>query len=383
MNANRKHYISMAIACIGVLIAVAAPAAEQERDVMFVKATGSGAIVQNDIDAARKAALADAKKNAIEQVGIQILSQTTVENFALVKDRIIMKVDAYLRNYTVTQERREANAVIVSIYAGVSKGSLIDDATLLYHDMDKPRVMIIISESRGNAIVPDRHIENLVSDFFLAKGFALVDQDTAKANLHQDELRKIAEGDVKRATKIGMQAGAEMVIVGMITAGEVESVRGILYASKASLSLKALRTDNAALYAATSLSESAVDGIADAAQRKAAEEVGKRAAKDMFWKIVKKWNDEKTMGSDIEVLLTGVNFSLLKQVVQSFKKVTGVKEITQRSFDSSAAVLTIAFEGDANRFADLISETRNSAFSSEITSVTPGKMSIRIREEHK
>jgi hypothetical protein len=376
-----RNYIIIAITLCAHLLVGAALTSAQDKDVLFVKSTGSGAILQGDIDAARKAAIADAKKNAVEQAGVQILSQTTVENFALVKDRIIMKVDAYLKSFSVIQERREGNAVVVTIQAGVGKGGLIDDATILYHDMDKPRLMVIIPEMKGDTPVPDRHIENLVSDFFLSKGFLLVDQNTARANLQQGELRKIAEGDVKRAALVGRQAGAEMIIAGTITPGEAEPVRGILYASKATLSLKAFRSDNAAIYAATSLTASAVDGIADAARRKAAEHAGQNAAKDMFWKIVKKWNDEKTMGSDIEVTVTGVSFSLLKQVVQAFKKTTGVRDVTQRSFDSPTAVLTVSFEGDATRLADSISDAGNSAFDAEIASVTPGKMSVRIKEK--
>jgi len=378
MKNNKIYYLTL----LYVFLLAAAPLlAAEDKSSLAVKADGSGAILGNDIDAARKAAIADAKKNAVEQAGVQILSSTTVENFALVKDRIIMKVDAYLKNFSIIQERRDGNAVIVSIQAEVSKGNLIDDATLLYHDMDKPRLMIIIPELRGNVIAPDRHIENLVSDFFLSKGFSLVDPNTTRA-LQQDDFRRIAEGDVKHAAKMGMQAGAEMIITGVITAGEAESVRGILYASKATLSLKAFRADNAAMYAATSLTESAVDGIADAARRKAAEVAGKNASKDMFWKIVKKWNDEKALGSDIEVLLTGVHFSSLKQVVQALKKTTGVRNVTQRSFDSPAAALTVSFEGDATRLADIISDARNNAFDAEITSVTPGKMTILIKEKH-
>ena len=362
-----------------LLTATSVVSAEEKDDIRSVKASGSAMVVGGDIEKAKKEAIFDAKRNAVEQVGSQVIAKTVVENFDLVKDKIITKVDGYVHSYDILEEKQAEKSYQVKIEARVSKSALIDDAALIYNDMEKPRLMIIVPEVRGKEIFPTSQAENAISEFFVEKGFTLVDQATARENIKKDELRKIAEGDEKAAVKAGLRAGAEAVVIGTATMGDVESVKGILYASKSTVSIRALRTDNASLYAVSNKTESAADGVADAAQRKALETSSKSAARDIFWKIVKKWNDEKMMGAEIEVMINGIGFSDLKKVLTGIKETNGVKEVIQRSFDAPTAVLSITYQGDAVRLAEVLSETKFKGFSVEVLSVSSGKINMKIK----
>lgn len=367
-------------ALIAILLTIiSVVSAEEKDDIRSVKASGSAMVVGGEIDKAKKEAIFDAKRNAVEQVGSQVIAKTVVENFDLVKDKIITKVDGYVHSYDILEEKQTEKSYQVKIEARVSKSALIDDAALIYNDMEKPRLMIIVPEVRGKEIFPTSQAENAISEFFVEKGFTLVDQAIARENIKKDELRKIAEGDEKAAVKAGLRAGAEAIVIGTATMGDVESVKGILYASKSTVSIRALRTDNASLYAVSNKTESAADGVADAAQRKALETSSNSAARDIFWKIVKKWNDEKMMGAEIEVMINGVGFSDLKKVLTGLKETNGVKEVIQRSFDAPTAVLSITYQGDAVRLAEVLSETKFKGFSVEVLSVSSGKINMKIK----
>ena len=378
MNKNLTRVTIPALIVI-LLTAISVVSAEEKDDIRSVKASGSAMVVGGDIEKAKKEAIFDAKRNAVEQVGSQVIAKTVVENFDLVKDKIITKVDGYVHSYDILEEKQAEKSYQVKIEARVSKSALIDDAALIYNDMEKPRLMIIVPEVRGKEIFPTSQAENAISEFFVEKGFTLVDQATARENIKKDELRKIAEGDEKAAVKAGLRAGAEAVVIGTATMGDVESVKGILYASKSTVSIRALRTDNASLYAVSNKTESAADGVADAAQRKALETSSKSAARDIFWKIVKKWNDEKMMGAEIEVMINGIGFSDLKKVLTGLKETNGVKEVIQRSFDAPTAVLSITYQGDAVRLAEVLSETKFKGFSVEVLSVSSGKINMKIK----
>ena len=378
MNKNLTRVTIPALIVI-LLTAISVVSAEEKDDIRSVKASGSAMVVGGDIEKAKKEAIFDAKRNAVEQVGSQVIAKTVVENFDLVKDKIITKIDGYVHSYEILEEKPAEKSYQVKIEARVSKSALIDDAALIYNDMEKPRLMIIVPEVRGKEIFPTSQAENAISEFFVEKGFTLVDQATARENIKKDELRKIAEGDEKAAVKAGLRAGAEAVVIGTATMGDVESVKGILYASKSTVSIRALRTDNASLYAVSNKTESAADGVADAAQRKALETGSKSAARDIFWKIVKKWNDEKMMGAEIEVMINGIGFSDLKKVLTGLKETNGVKEVIQRSFDAPTAVLSITYQGDAVRLAEVLSETKFKGFSVEVLSVSSGKINMKIK----
>jgi hypothetical protein len=239
--------------------------------------------------------------------------------------------------------------------------------------------MVVIPEVRGDEIIPTSQAETRVIQFFLEKGFSLVDQSTALQNIRKDELRKIAEGDSQAAAKVGLRAGAEAVVTGSASLGGTESVRGVLYASRSTVSLKAIRTDNATIYAVSNQSGTEAEATEESAQRKALDTASTRAARDVFWKLVKKWNEETISGTEIEMVLSGVTFSSLKFFAGVLKDMKGVSEVIQRSFDVPTAILTVKYQGDAMRLADQLDSGDLEDFDLEVTSVTKGKVTLNIR----
>jgi len=352
---------------------------EKEQDIQIVRASGSAVIKKGDAEGAKKKAILNAKRSAVEQVGTRILSRTVVENFLLVKDKVIAKADGHVHRYKILRETKNEENYLVEIEAEVSKSSLIEDALSVYHDMNKPRVMVILPEILENDVIPTHHAENVVSDFFVGKEFTLVDPATMREKIRKDEMRKIAEGDQAAAAKIGLDAGAEVVVTGTATAGNAQSVRDVMFASKAVCSARAIRTSNASLYAVSSVSKSAADGIAEGAQRKAIASTCHGVAQEIFWKIVKKWNDELMSGGDVEIVLSGVNFSKLKKVIDGVREFDEVTEVVQRSFDAPAAVLSVTYRGDAMQLADRIDEKKFAGLDLEILTVSSGKINIRVK----
>jgi hypothetical protein len=380
MNVKAKARIwTASLAIVPILCLWPAGATAAEAGIENVTASGTWKIVKEDLGEARDGAVLDAKRNAVDQVGSRVIASTVVENFELVKDRIITKADGYVHRYDILEEGKSGSNFRVKIQADVSSSSLIDDATLIYNEMDKPRLMVVIPEVRGKDIIPMSHAENVVTEFFLEKGFDLIDRDTARENIRKDELRKIADGDAQAAAKVGLRVGAEAVVIGSASLGDVESVRDVLYASRATVSLRALRTDNAMIYAVSNEAATEAAGIPDAAQRKSLEVTSTKAAKDIFWKVVKKWNDQMMTGSNIEVILSGVSFSSLKKVINGFWEIRGITDVIKRNFDSPTAVLNITYSGDTMHLAEILDEERFEGFDIEVLTVSPGKMSLKVK----
>ena len=381
MNMKAKARVwTASLAIVPILCLWSAGATAAEEGIENVTASGISMIIKEDLGEAKNGAVHDAKRNAVDQVGSRVIASTVVENFELVKDQIITKADGYIHRYEILEEGKTGSNFRVKIQAQVSSSSLIDDATLIYNEMDKPRLMIVIPEIRGDEVIPTSQAEIRVTEFFLEKGFGLVDQATAMKNIRKDELRKIAEGDSAAAAKVGLRAGAEAIVTGSASLGAVEPVRGVLYASESTVSLKAVRTDNASIYAVSNRSETEADATAESAQRKALDNASLEGAKDIFWKLVKKWNEETMDGTGIEVILSGVSFSSLRSVVSGFEGMKGVKEVIQRSFDAPTAILNLTFEGDAMALAEAVDTGSVEGFNLEVTSVSPGKISLKVKQ---
>ena len=352
----------------------------EEAALTRVTAEGKASIIKDDVDSAKTAALDDARRKAVEQVGSEIVSETVVENFELVKDRVIARAKGYVHELKVLEEGRDGDQYKMKIEAAVSVQSLKEDATLIYKEMNKPRMMVLVTEAKGEEQFKSSTAENTIVEFLMEKGFSMVDQATAKENVKKDELRLAAEGNAAAAAKIGLQSGAEAIIVGTAQVSSPESIRDVLYASKATVSLRAVKTDNAQIYATATVTEHGVEGVPEAAGQKAAKVASLKAARETFWKILKAWNEEQLHGQKIELILAGVkNFATLKKLKGSLKKIRGIQEVIQRTFDAPTATLTVTFQGDSNRLAELLTSGPIEGLEFEVTAVVTGKIEASLR----
>ncbi len=108
-----------------------------------VTAEGVAAVQQGALDIARDAAIEDAQKRAVEQaIGIMIDSQTQVENYQVISDKILSQIKGYITRYNVAGENQDSGLLRVRITADVSSGKLSDDLSaigVLMGQMHKPR----------------------------------------------------------------------------------------------------------------------------------------------------------------------------------------------------------------------------------------------------
>jgi len=362
---------------LGVVFLFCAQALAQ--DVVKVTASGSAQVVSGNEAGAKKAALDMAKRAAVEQVGSEVMSETVVENFELVKDVVVTKVAGYIKDYVIKDESCSGGTCNVTIEAQVSAKELKDDASLIYQEMAKPRIMVLVPETTpsGELEIKSNVAENTIMDYFKQKGFELVDRTQALANIEADQVRAAAGGDEKAAAMLGARAGAEVIVVGTANTGVPESIRGILYASTPTVSVRALNTANASIYATSTQTGKGQGGTPDQAQKLGLQTTAATVGKDIFWKIVQAWNQEKLNGMPVELVVTGVqNFTSLNKLKKDIAALEGVKEVVQRDFSAPTATLTVYVTSDANRLAELIDAKKIG----EVTGVSQGKVALKTKK---
>lgn len=345
----------------------------------IVTAEGRAKISEGNIQRAERDAINAAKRNAADQVGSEVISETIVENMDLIKDKIISKLNGYVHNYKVLSKERQGDEMVVRIEASVSTQQMKEDARLLYHELGKPRVLVLVTQVDGSTAMLSTQAENVIAEFLKDKEFDLVDANLAKENIKKDEARALAEGDAKAAAKIGLRSGAEVMVVGTVEASKPEALRDILYASKANVQVRAIRSDNARVLAVANVTENGIEGIPDAAPKKAINLAAKKAARAIFAKVVKEWNTELMNGQVTELLLDGVDFGKLKKIKHDLAKLDGVKGISQRSFDAPTASLDVTYLGDAEKLADMLSSVKLGGLLIDVKSVDGGKIRASVK----
>lgn len=136
---------------------------------------------------AREKALDDAKRNAVEQAaGAAIESSTLVENFVLVKDRIMSQASGYLKNYRIIKETKsDLGTYEVTIEAEVLTKSVVGDVDRFQKMLSwqkNPRVSIVVDASVAAQVRPAAiKASNMLADRLKSGGFNVFRHDAQKA----------------------------------------------------------------------------------------------------------------------------------------------------------------------------------------------------------
>ena len=142
---------------IGLLAFLASPVLGVE-----VTAEGEAAIFGGNLGSAKKQALLNAQRAAVEQgVGMLIDSKTVAKNFEIIKDEVLTSSQGFVEKYKIIDEGRSADgsSFRVKIQAVVSEKLLenrLEALRILHKKMGNKRVMVVY-QSQNQHAMPRNH----------------------------------------------------------------------------------------------------------------------------------------------------------------------------------------------------------------------------------
>ncbi len=307
---------------------------------------------------ARDQSIKDALRKAVEQgVGSFINSETRVENFQLLSDRIYSQATGYVSSYRIITETREGDLYRVVVRAKVKMEKIEDDLQaigILVGEQGRPRIMVVVrkvnSGDRGQStdriaiteetLVPEL-IETMLSAAFSEKGFPVVDRATVEKNLNQERLRRLLEGDEQTAILLGLESGAEIGVIGTIQ--EAKEKRAVPYQSgeqdfyRIDLSVRAVNLKTAEIIGATALT-SAVPFSPEAARRQAADS----ASTAFISRILTSWKRRQNI---TQIYATGADYERVERFkFEIMAKIRGVQAVITRQLVGTTAIIEIVSE---------------------------------------
>ncbi len=381
------------IGVLAVLLLIGRAASGQET--RTVTAEGVALIQQGAIDIARDAALEDAQKRAVEQaIGILIDSQTQVENYQLISDRILSQTKGYIRRYNIAGEVTEGNLLRVRINAEVALGKLSDDLSaigILLGQMHKPRTMIMIAEQNiGHEIyawwwgVHGQQtdigvVENTIMDKFTEKGFEFIDHEVAAKQIKVTSAYKVQDLSVDQVKTLGNQADAEVVIVGKAVAKLYGEVGGGMKSAQADISARAVRIDNGQVIASASTHGAAIHISETTAGVEALKKAASEAADQLLTKILAVYSKEVGGTRSINITVNGLTkaqFLKFKDALRN--QVRAIKDIHERSFSGTTAKITVDSKSSTQVLSDELQMRDFAGFTVEVTGSTANSLELRV-----
>lgn len=380
-----KFYILLLASCFLFV----SPSYSQQ--ITSITVEGIGAIVKGDLAIAKDNALNDALRKAVEQaVGTLVQAQTLVDKYQLISDEIYTKSQGYIKKYAIISERPDLNQGIlkVTIQADVSIGDIKNDLNaigLLLERKNKPRMMVIIDEKIGSAesgYSPNlSESETVIIQKFTEKGFNFVDQATVKKNIKRNMALQAIAGDDSAAAAIGLEYGAEAVIIGNAVAKLAgKGIAGTEMKSiHASVTARAVKADTGEILATASEKGATAHLDETAGGALAIKKASEKIASNLIDQIITKWSGEVGGQTTVQIVITGIDFvglNKFKTIIQS--QVRGVLKLNQRSFTAGVAVIDIETRTNAQSMAEELSMKNFETFKVEIIGLSSNKIDIKV-----
>ncbi|MCZ7591816.1 MAG: hypothetical protein M5U15_06530 [Kiritimatiellae bacterium] len=223
-----------------------------------------------------------------------------------------------------------------------------------------PRVMLLVDE-KNLGTIPTAEVEAMAIQMLLEQNVPVVDQDMVQSNLGKSqELLRMA-GDNKGAAALGLQFGADIVIIGEVVAKP--SARRIsdsnLRSYQAAATLRAVRTDNSMALASAS-EDASIIGLDDVAgSAKAIKAAGKKCLDRLLPAMLSAWARSGGRSAQrlnhMTVTIGGVDqLWKLKAVREQLMSLKGqAVNVVQRNYTAGVAI----FELDATVPSEELAET--------------------------
>lgn len=246
-----------------------------------------------------------------------------------------------------------------------------------------PRVMIIVDEQSLGTIAT-AETEAMAIRKLSERGVPTVDQDMVRANLARGQQILQQAGDNRGAAALGAQFGADVVIVGEAVAKP--SARRIadtnLRSYQAVVTLRAIRTDNAASIAAASEDATQV-GLEDVSgSAKALRAAAEKTLDRLIPELLAKWSADAATAAfshAIELTVGGVDQIWKVRAVRDLlrERAADVRNVVQRSYTTGVAVFSMESKRPAEELAEELVLSPPEGLKFQVLDVSAGRIQLR------
>lgn len=292
----------------------------------------------------RDGAIQAALRSAVEEcAGVSISSNTLVENYTTVSDKILTNASGYVSTYSVTSESSEFGLVKVMVKADVSLGKLENDLSaqkLLYELHNRPRIMVVLDERMEDKEMHEKTATHKLEVYLLSRGFIVIEPE-------QFEKIRSAESE-KDLASMSFREGADLIIRGEVSVGAPSPVQIYgtqFYSVPAQINARIVRSDNAQIITSKTkrIKKNSRDGQSGA--EFGLEVGGTELAQELVGDLNEYWKSEAYNENRVDLIVDGCNEADLKSVETTFKGFPFTRDVRLRFLENKSALYDLDMRG--------------------------------------
>jgi len=338
----------------------------------------------------------DALKKAIEVALGTIIDARTLGSISgqILDEKIYSKRAGYIRSYKVISRRVEDDVAYVKVRAVVGLQKLKDDVMaldILQHRMNLPKTLILIDENNLGSKSDASY--NVLVKKFSEKRFTIISPDEIsddyknKINSLYSSMDKDENQFITLAAKIGMDANADIVIVGKakaVSGGQinVQGYSGNLKSYQADSSFKVVNVGDGRILAISSKHGAASHIVDQTGGINALTKAAESAADELIDQILKAWEDVLNNGNLLTLYVKGLSITdeltFNKSLKNTFRE---VKEVYAKQKKGDKSVFTVRYLGTARDFATALVTKENFDFKVNVESYDFGSLVINASKK--
>ena len=397
------------------LLCALLPALAFAQDNQTVEAEGQAAIGQPGKVIARDKALEDALRRAVEQAcGTLVSSETRVSNSVLISDKILSQAKGYVSKYDVLLEGEDKGVVTVRIKAVVGTQKLSDDLAAIGVTLARkgmPRVALLIWEQRIDEVKPvaswgmksetalkasamkldTRTSEAILLKDWTKKGFHFIDSEALANNVKISGIISLDLTD-EQARDIGNRAEADVVIYGRAISTKTADVKDLLQQDGikaansaqvgciATVTLRAINTDNGAVLAAGEESERRVDLSALSCGQVGLVKATEKLSAQLQADVLAAWNRQLLQGNTVRLKISNVDSMKTWNAIktQITANVRGVKSVNHKPYKNGVADMDLVLTATADEVATQLENTKFANKKVKVTSMSTNLIEVEL-----
>ncbi len=347
-----------------------------------VEVTGVAAIKNGNLGLAKDEALKDAKRVAVQEVlGSMVSARSDVKNFELVRQTVTSKSEGMIETFSIVSSQAVSETEYqVRIKAKVSEALMQQTIEEVIASQGKPRMMVLIEETFNNKPDENKVAQTELEAQFIAQGFPFVDRATVEKILSRNR-RKITAalgGNNAAARELGVDAGAEIILVGVSRVKEAGKIAGSqLISVQADLNVRVIDINTGKILTAGQEHGAYPHINAESGGVMAVKKAVTPLREKLVADIAKLWDINRA--NTIALLVTGLDYEKLMVLRGELsEKVRGVKAVNPKGSAGKAAKLEVEFEGSSFDLADRLL-TSGLSIKLKIGEVKPNSLDVSAK----
>lgn len=256
------------------------------------------------------------------------------------------------------------------------------------------RVMVVIPEShihrevaepqdtrerRQRRKIPDPAAETEIIKRLLEAGFAVVDQQRVAAIRDNDRVRAALTGNTALAAKIGLEHGADVMIVGEAFSEVAGWAPGRLLSCRARVEAKAVQTDTGEILAADGKHAAGLDVAEAVAGKTALRKAGGELADYFTQQLLARVAEREDSPGRVEMVVSGLGFAdFVTFKSTALTAIPDIRVIRQRSFSGTRAITEVESSSDAVALAEKLAAATLPGFAVSIEQVSANRLMLDV-----